>query len=173
MNSLRRLPVQFCRRNFSSNAQEIFTKSCYSKVDYRINENDNVQNAVVRFAANDIGCLAVVNNSDQLVGIFSEGDYIKRVASPEKEAAAIQIKEVCTHAPNILVAKPNDTLEDCMSKMHLKDIRHLVLVDDKNQKLEGLISIKDLFRETIIQDRQMIKRLSDFKIGKGAYFGSE
>ena len=173
MNFIRRAPLQFCRRHFSSTAQEIFAKSCYSKVDYKINQNENVQRAVVRFAANDIGCLAVVDDEERLVGIFSEGDFIKRVASPEKETAAIRIKEVCTHAPNILVAKPLDSLEDCMSKMHVKDIRHLVLVDDTNQKLEGLISIKDLFRETMIQDKEMIQRLADFKIGKGAYFGSE
>ena len=159
------------KRYFSVNAQKIFEKSCYSKVDYRINENANVQNAVVRFAAFDIGCLAVVDDSDKLVGIFSEGDFIKKIASPEKETAAIQIKDVCTHAHNILIVNPEDSLEDCMSKMHVKNIRHLVLVD--GQELKGLISIKDLFRETIEQNKEMIARLADFKIGKGAYFGSE
>lgn len=164
-------PATKTMRCFSTNAVDIFKKSCYSKIDYRINENENVQKAVNRFASCDIGCLAVVDNYDKLVGIFSEGDFIKKVASTEKETAAIQIKDVCTHAPNILIAKPEDSLEVLMSKMHVKNIRHLVLVN--NQELQGLISIKDLFRETIEKDKEMIRRLADFKLGKGAFFGSE
>lgn len=153
-------------RTMTSSAKDIFRKSCYSKVNYKINENDNVQRAVVQFAAYDIDCLAVVDNNDKLVGIFSEGDFIKKVASPEKESAAIQIKDVCTHAPNILIAHPTDSLEFLMRKKHVKNIRHLVLVE--NQELQGLISIKDLFRETIEQDKQMITRTADV-----TYFSSE
>jgi len=163
--------INVSNRYLSINAQKIFEKSCYSKLNYTINENANVQNAVVRFSGLNIGCLAVVDDSDKLVGIFSEGDFIRKVASPEKEAAAIQVKEVCTPARNILIVNPNETLENCMSKMHVKNIRHLVLVE--GQKLKGLISIKDLFRETIEQNKEIIDRLADFKIGKGAYFGSE
>ena len=151
-------------RTMSSSAKDIFRKSCYSKVNYKINENDNVQRAVVRFAAYDIGCLAVVDNYDKLVGIFSEGDFIKKVASPEKESAAIQIKDVCT--PHIIIAHPTDSLELLMRKMHVKNIRHLVLVE--NQELQGLISIKDLFRETIELDKKIIKRIADV-----TYFSSE
>ena len=164
-------PVTKIVRCFSTNAVDIFKKSCYSKIDYKINENENVQKAVNRFASCDIGCLAVVDNHNKLVGIFSEGDFIKKVASAEKETAAIQIKDVCTHAPSILIAKPDDSLEELMSKMHVKKIRHLVLVD--KEELQGLISITDLFREIIKKDKEMIRRFTDYKLGKGAYFGSD
>jgi CBS domain-containing protein len=130
-----------------------------------------VQDAVVRFAAFDIGCLAVVDDSQKLVGLFSEGDYIKRVASVGKDSSTVALKDVCTHAPNILIAKPDDSLEQCMSKMHFKNIRHLIIVENMN--IKGLISIKDLFRETIIRNELLIKRLSNLYIGKGAFFGSE
>jgi len=149
----RRVPTPLFQRNCSSNAKQIFNKSCYSKVNYLINQNDNVQKAVVRFAANKIGCLAVVDNNNCLVGVFSERDCIKHIASSEKESAAIQIKEVCKYTPDIFVANPDDCVEDCMIKMYVNDIRHLVLVDETNQKLEGLISIKDIFREMIVQNK--------------------
>lgn len=156
----------------NSTASAIFQNSCYSKVDYKINHNDCVQQAVVRFAAFDIGCVAVVDDSDNFVGLFSEGDFIKKVASSGKDSASIQLKEICTQAPNILIAKPDDSVEDCMGKMHVKNIRHLPIIN-QSQKLEGLISIKDLFVEQIHQNITLINRLSDFKLGKGAFFGSE
>lgn len=158
-------------RLFSTSASQIFQNSCYSKIDYKIHQNASVHDAVVRFAAFDIGCLAVVDDSHKLVGIFSEGDYIKRVASVGKDSSTVSVKEVCTLSPNILIAKPDDTLEQCMSKMHFKNIRHLIIVD--NLKIKGLISIKDLFRETIVRNELLIKRLSNLYIGKGAFFGSE
>ena len=158
-------------RHFTT-ASGIFQKSCYSKVDYKINHNQCVQQAVIRFASLDIGCVAVVNDEQQFVGLFSEGDFIKKVASSGKEAAAIQLKEICTQAPNILIAKPYDALEDCLGKMHLKKVRHLPIIGD-NQQLQGLISIKDLFVEQIHHNTDLIERLSNFKLGKGAFFGSE
>ena len=108
-------------RHFTT-ASGIFRKSCYSKVDYKINQNECVQQAVIRFAALDIGCIAVVDDEQKFVGLFSEGDFIKKVASSGKEAASIQLKEICTQAPNVLIVKPDDTLEDCMGMMHLKKI---------------------------------------------------
>ena len=158
-------------RSFSINASQLFEKSCYSKFDYKIHKDSSVQEAVLKFSAFDVGCLAVINNENQLFGLFSEGDFIKKVASTMRDPTKIPISEVCTLSPNILISKPDDSLECCMSKMHFRNIRHLVIVDNNN--LQGLISIKDLWRETILRDKEMISRLTNFYIGKGAFFGSE
>ena len=167
-----RIPIVSHTRPFSVKAKDLFEMSCYSNIDYKINQNAVVQEAVIRFSAFDVGCLAVVDNSEKLVGIFSEGDFIKRVASVGKDSSQVQIKDVCTLSPNILIANPDETLEDCMNKMNFKNIRHLVVLDEK-QNLDGLISIKDVFRATIQEKKKMITRLADFNTGKGAFFGSE
>jgi hypothetical protein len=60
-----------------------------------------------------------------------------------------------------------------MNKMLVKDIRHLILLDDKKEKCVGMISIKDLIKEIMKDNQESITRLSDFSLGKGAYFGSE
>ena len=159
-------------RYFSTvNTKELFEKSCYHKLDFKINHTSPVQEAVVRFSAFDIGCLVVVDDDEKLVGIFSEGDFIKRVASVGRDSSKIAVKDVCTLAPNILVAKHSDTLEDCMAKMHIRNIRHLVIVED--EKIDGLISIKDLFRAQLEQNQDLICRLTNFSLGKGAFYGSE
>jgi hypothetical protein len=50
----------------------------------------------------------------------------------------------------------------------------LLVCDDKEEdEFVGMISIKDLIKEINRKNEDTITRLSDFKIGKGAYFGSE
>jgi CBS domain containing-hemolysin-like protein len=60
-----------------------------------------------------------------------------------------------------------------MNKMMFKDIRHLLIIDDNDEDCLGMISIKDLIRELNKKNTDIITRLADFKIGKGAYFSSE
>ena len=159
--------------NSSATAMNVYKESCYFKIDFKINEEMTVAEAVTRFSAFNIGCLAVTDKQDKVVGVFSERDLITKVCAQSKSTHSVKIKDVCIYSPNIIIAKKDDSLESCMSKMMFKDIRHLLVVDDKNEEFIGMISIKDLIKEIIKNKTDIITRLSDFKIGKGAYFGSE
>lgn len=57
----------------------------------------------------------------------------------------------------------------CMQKMMFKDIRHLIIMDDKQTNCLGMISIKDLIKEILKDKNDVISRLGDFKIGKGGF----
>ena len=167
------------RRNLSSinnimktSAMNVFEKSCYHKIDFKINEDAPVKEAIQRFNAFNIGCLAVTNNSNKVVGVCSERDYISKVAALDKNMKEVKVKDICTYSP-IIIATKDDSLDSCMSKMLFKDIRHLLILDDKKDEFVGLISIKDLIKEIMKKNDDIITRLSDFKIGKGAFFGSE
>jgi len=155
-----------------TSAMNVFEKSCYHKIDFKISEDASVKDAVNRFTAFNIGCLAVTDKDNKVVGVCSERDFISKVASYEKDLKETKVKEICTYAP-IIIAKKNDSLETCMNKMLFKDIRHLLVVDDKNEEFIGMISIKDLIKEIMKKNDDVVTRLSDFKMGKGAYFGSE
>jgi CBS domain-containing protein len=165
-------------RNLSSStpiisAMNVFEKSCYHNVDFKINENATAKEGVIRFSVLNIGCLAVVNNNKKLVGVFSKRDYIDKVAVVNRDCMTVKIKDICTISPNILFAKKTDTLDDCMNKMMFKNIRHLLILDEKDDSFIGMISIRDLIKEVNKKNHDIITRLSDFNIGKGAYFGSE
>jgi predicted transcriptional regulator len=165
-------------RKFSSittpvSAIDVFKKSCYDKIDFKINEDSSVQEAVNRFTAFNIGCLAVTDNSNKVVGVCSERDFITKVASLRKNSDIVKVKEICTYGPNTIIAKKSDTLTMCMNKMMFKDIRHLLVIDDNNEEFIGMISIKDLVKEMNEKNHEIITRLTDFGMGKGAYFSSE
>jgi len=154
-------------------AENIFQKSCYRNVDFKIKQNSNITNAVMQLSSLYIGCLAVVNEENNLIGVFSEGDFINKVASQRKNTDTTQVKDVCTMAPNIIVAKKTDSLDSVMSKMMFKNLRHILLVDDTDTKFIGMISIRDVVKEINKKNKDTITRLSDFHIGKGGFFGSE
>uniref|UniRef100_A0A6C0DNR2 CBS domain-containing protein n=1 Tax=viral metagenome TaxID=1070528 RepID=A0A6C0DNR2_9ZZZZ len=154
-------------------ALKVFENSCYHKIDFKINEESNVKEAVMRFSAFNIGCLVVTDKLDRVVGVCSERDYITKVAVMDKSSKELKVKDICTYGQNIIIAKKDDSLEMCMNKMMYKDIRHLLVIDDNNVDFVGMISIKDLIKEIMKKNEDTISRLSDFKIGKGAFFGSE
>lgn len=154
-------------------ALSLFEKSCYRKVDFKINEESNVRDLVVRFTAFNVGCLAVTNSQNKVVGVCSERDYIIKVAALDRWSQNIKVKDICMYEPNIIIGKKSDSLDTLMNKMMFKDIRHLLITDDNNEEFIGMISIKDLIKEIIKDKSDKITRLSDFKLGKGAFFSSE
>jgi len=157
----------------SSNAYDIFKKSCYSKVDFKINHDRPLQEAVLRFSALNISSLAVVDDNELLVGVLSKRDYINKVAALNKENNNLKVKDICTNSGNIIIAKKSDSLDNCMNKMLFKNIHHLLITDEKNKNFIGMISMKDIIQDLMKNKQETITRLTDFNIGKGAYFGSE
>jgi CBS domain containing-hemolysin-like protein len=115
----------------------------------------------------------VTDSKNNIIGVLSQRDYINKVAALEKDSMNVKVKEICTYAPTVIIAKKDDTIEQCMNKMLFKDIRHLLVIDDTNKDFIGMISIKDLIKEIMRDKNETITRLTDFKIGKGAFFGSE
>ena len=159
--------------NTPISALDVFTNSCYHRIDFKINENNTVQDAVNRFSTFNIGCLAVTNDENKLVGVCSERDYITKVAALKKKSDEVKIKDICTYKPYTIMAKKTDSLNVCMNKMIYKDIRHLLVVDENDKEFIGMISIRDLIKEINARNNDIINRLTDFNMGKGAYFSSE
>lgn len=64
-----------------SSAKDALKKSCYFKIDFGISEDATVYEAVQRFAAYNIGALAVTNEDKRVIGIVSERDYVSKVSA--------------------------------------------------------------------------------------------
>lgn len=114
----------------------------------------------------------VYANLGNISGVISERDYIHKVALLGRKSKDTKIKEISTRTANLLTAKPEDSIDDCMKKMLEKSIRHLPLVDDKG-KVIGMLSIKDIVRAVMAEKEKQLKILSDFALGKGGHFGGE
>lgn len=119
--------------------------------------NRPVFDALVILAEYKIGALVVLEG-EKLVGIFSERDYAREVILKGKSSKSTRIQEVMT--AKVLSAKPTDSVEQAMTVMSEKRIRHLPVVDD--DKVIGMLSIGDLVKETIAYQKDLIKQLESY-----------
>lgn len=120
-----------------------------------------VHEALKALAKNDVGTLVVLE-AGRPVGMFSERDYARKVALMGKSSLDTQVKQVM--AAPIFFVRPETTSEECMALMTEKHIRHLPVMD--GEKLVGLVSIGDIVKALISDQKQLIDRLQDYAMGK-------
>lgn len=116
-----------------------------------------VYDALVIMAEKHIGALLVLEG-DHLAGIFSERDYAREVALKGKSSRTTPVKEVMSS--KIITVTAKHTVEECMSLMSGKRIRHLPVIE--NDKVIGILSIGDLVQETIAEQELLIKQLESY-----------
>lgn len=122
-----------------------------------IAEDASVLDAIKLMADRSIGSLLVMEG-DTLKGIVTERDYARKVIIKGRSSKSTQVREIMT--TEIYTANTNQTVNDCMTVMTEKRIRHLPVVE--SDKVLGLISIGDLV-QAIIEDQQAeIEQLAQY-----------
>jgi CBS domain-containing protein len=104
----------------------------------------------------------VVTSDKQLVGIFSERDYARRVVLRGKTSLDTPVKEVMT--ASVYYVDPETTTQECMALMTKNRIRHLPVI--QKNKLVGIISIGDIVKSIIAQQKIAIDHLENYIVGK-------
>jgi CBS domain-containing protein len=127
-------------------------------------------------AGHDIGCLAVTEGSDpkgKVIGVISERDYIKKVAIHGLSSKDIKVSAVCTYGvQNLVVAANDEPIDECMKKMIERDIRHL-LIRDRDGDVMSMLSIKDLVKMVVVRHNIVVRKLTDFALGKSVFYSSD
>lgn len=136
----------------------------YSKGDsmtYSIEPGAMVVDALKLMAEKMVGALLVLENG-KLVGIFSERDYSRKIALMDRSSRTTPISQVMTG--DLIFVSPSDTMESCMELMTEKRIRHLPVLENGN--LIGIISIGDLVKNIIEDQKAMILQLEKYMRGE-------
>ncbi len=116
-----------------------------------------VLEAIRMMAEYHIGAVLVMQG-DELIGIASERDYARKVILQGRSSSDTPVSAIMS-SPVICVS-PIDSLNDCMSIMTERHIRHLPVIDG-NQVI-GVISIGDLVKEMIEEQKQEISYLQQY-----------
>ncbi|OAQ38837.1 histidine kinase [Pedobacter psychrophilus] len=122
-----------------------------------INPESMVYEALEIMNSYNISAIMIVED-DRLMGIFTERDYARKVVLKGKSSKEVKIIEVMT--PNPKTITPKDSLDHCMKLMTDMHIRHLPVETDG--KLTGMISIGDVVKYIIEDQKQTIKNLESY-----------
>ena len=126
-----------------------------------VSPNDSVFHALTLMAQHNVGALMVLNG-EQLVGIFSERDYARKVILHGKSSKETLVSEIMSD--KVAYVTPGTTLDECMALMTEKHFRHLPVLEEEGTVV-GIISIGDLVKETISNQQFLIKQLEHYIAG--------
>ena len=122
-----------------------------------IDPDASVFDALQLMADRDVGAVVVLDQK-KLVGIFTERDYARKVILLGKSSKEISVREIMTH--RVLCISPDQMTDECMAVMTEKRCRHLPVVEDK--RVIGVLSIGDLVKEVISEQRETIIQLESY-----------
>ena len=106
----------------------------------------------------NIGALAVMVDQD-IVGIVSERDYVRKVHLMNRDPKETLVKEIMTQ--EVLYAKPEEKCEQILFVMSKHDIRHMPVIE-KDHTMLGMISIGDISKEIIAEQKIQIHNLEHY-----------
>lgn len=125
-----------------------------------VSKDSPVLEAIRLMAEYHIGAVLVMQGDD-LIGIASERDYARKVILQGRSSGETPIGTIMT-SPVICVS-PADSVNDCMSIMTERHIRHLPVLEAN--RVVGVISIGDLVKEMIEEQKQEISLLQQYIAG--------
>jgi CBS domain-containing protein len=128
---------------------------------WSINPDRSVLDALRMLAEKDVGALLVLEE-EEVVGIFSERDYARKIILKGKTSRETQVREIMSK--KVFYVTPDQAIEECMALMTMERIRHLPVLDDG--KLAGIISIGDVVKTIISNQQFMIDQLEKYITGK-------
>ncbi len=135
--------------------QEILAKKGSDVVSMVADES--VLNAARLMNERGIGGV-VVTEGEQVVGIFTERDILRRVVAEQRDPATTKVREVMTTP--VVTCRPDTSFDTCRAVMTEKKIRHLPVVDEGG--LCGIVTIGDLLAFQVKKQAYTIQHLNNY-----------
>jgi len=130
--------------------------------NYTVDCNDKVIKALEVMANANIGAV-LVTDGDKITGIFTERDYVRKGELMGRSAKTTAVKELMTE--KMVTVTTSTSMDECMALMKQYNIRHLPVVE--NDKLVGLVSMRDVVAVLMADRESTIKGLENYILGSG------
>jgi CBS domain-containing protein len=127
---------------------------------WTISKESTVLDSLELMAEKRIGSLVVIED-DQVVGIFTERDYARKVGPERRNPEETRIEEVMTR--ELITIGLNQTVNECLVLMTDNHVRHLPVMDDG--RLVGMISVGDVVKDIIEELKFHVEQLTSYITG--------
>ena len=124
---------------------------------WSIHPRESVFAAIQQMAEKEVGALVVLED-DTVVGIISERDYARKVTLKGRSDRETAVRDIMT--PHVICVRLEQSLEECMTIVTERRIRHLPVLD--SGRLIGIISIGDLVKTIIVEQQFIIEQLEHY-----------
>lgn len=163
------IPEEYLNDPLDETAWSALAKSCYAKINWKINENDLVFDAITRMAVNKIGALAVTNDKGEVIGIISERDYMTKIGVLGRTSKTTKVNEICTYGrANLVTVTIGNPIDRCMRKMLNSNTRHLLVREQDTGIIVGMISIKDIVKCSLSKHDAIVSNLTGMVVNSEA-----
>ena len=125
-----------------------------------VDQHDSVYDAICLMSEVNVGAV-LVKNRDSISGIFTERDYLQKIALNSRSSKETAVNEVMSSP--VITAAPGDSIQQCMETMTTCRCRHLPVVD--GEELLGIVSIGDLVKKMLEEKETEIEQLSHYIAG--------
>jgi CBS domain-containing protein len=119
-----------------------------------------VYEAIKQMAEKNVGALAVIRGSE-LVGIVSERDYARKVILKDRSSRDTPVADIMT--ASVVTVAPDASVDECMRLCTDGRLRHLPVLE--GGRVVGMISIGDLVKATISEQKETINQLESYIVG--------
>ena len=137
---------------------EDFLKLNKDRQIWTISKDQSVMQALILMSEKNIGAIIIVDNNGFPIGIFSERDYARKIILKGKSSKDTLLEEVMTK--ELITVTRDYKIDQCMKIMIEKRIRHLPVLE--NKKIIGIISIGDVLKIMIKEQKELIDHLQKF-----------
>jgi len=125
-----------------------------------VEANETVFDAINLMAQLNIGAI-LIQNGDTISGIFTERDYLQKIALNSLSSNETRVGDVMTSP--VISAEPGDSIQKCLETMTTCHCRHLPVVE--NGKLLGIVSIGDLVKRLLDEKESEVEQLNQYITG--------
>jgi len=122
-----------------------------------ITPNTSVFDALKVMSEKNIGAVLVMEE-EELLGIFSERDYARKVILAGLSSKTTEVKELMTS--KVYCIDPSRTIQDVMELMNDHRFRHVPVME--NEKVIGVLSSGDVMRGVVAEQKNTIDSLESY-----------
>lgn len=124
---------------------------------YAVAPEAAVLEAIRAMAEHRVGALLVMKGAE-LVGVVSERDYARKVILLGRSSSDTPVSTIMSSP--VITVSPDDSVSHCMELMTNRHVRHLPALE--GGRVMGMVSIGDLVKAVIAEQRAQIEQLENY-----------